>query len=166
MRRSYTAAPIALAAAGLIASGCGSNNDSSSSSAAAPANPATTTAATPAPSDPGALDATGGSATITAKDLSFSTKKIDAKAGKLKVKLDNDGKAPHEFVVIKTADAPDKLPTKGGGADEKGSVGEIEETKGGTSASHEFDLKPGHYVFICNVPGHYTAGMNGEIDVK
>ena len=55
---------------------------------------------------------------------------------------------------------------KGGGADVKGSVGAIEETKGGASASHEFDLKPGHYVFICNVPGHYAAGMNGEIDVK
>ena len=27
-------------------------------------------------------------------------------------------------------------------------------------------LKPGRYELVCNLPGHYAAGMHGELDVR
>jgi uncharacterized cupredoxin-like copper-binding protein len=36
----------------------------------------------------------------------------------------------------------------------------------GESAPHTFDLKPGTYVMVCNVPGHYDAGMYGTLTVR
>jgi uncharacterized cupredoxin-like copper-binding protein len=49
---------------------------------------------------------------------------------------------------------------------EDASVGEISETDGGAFKSHTFNLKPGHYVFVCNIPGHYANGMRGELTVQ
>jgi uncharacterized cupredoxin-like copper-binding protein len=46
------------------------------------------------------------------------------------------------------------------------SSGEIPEQEPGKSASHTLMLKPGAYVYICNVPGHYAAGMRGTLTVK
>jgi uncharacterized cupredoxin-like copper-binding protein len=28
------------------------------------------------------------------------------------------------------------------------------------------DLDPGNYVVICNIPGHYAAGMHAELTIK
>jgi uncharacterized cupredoxin-like copper-binding protein len=144
MRRTPTAAAILFCVLGLVAAGCGSSDDD----------------------DGGSSSGSGTSTTVTARDLSFSTKKIAAKPGKLTVTLDNQGQAPHEFVVLKTDAAPDSLKTKDGKVEMTGDIGEIPETDGGATNSGDFDLKPGHYVFICNVPTHYQAGMAGEIDVK
>jgi uncharacterized cupredoxin-like copper-binding protein len=115
---------------------------------------------------PSATPAAASSANITAKDFSFSTKHIDAKAGKLSVSLKNSGQAPHELVVLKTSTAPSKLKVSGGKVGESDSVGEIEEVASGKTGRHTFDLKPGHYVFVCNVPGHYMDGMRGAITVR
>ena len=45
-------------------------------------------------------------------------------------------------------------------------VGEIGDLKVGRSDTKEFDLKPGHYVFACNLAGHYRNGMYTELTVK
>jgi uncharacterized cupredoxin-like copper-binding protein len=58
------------------------------------------------------------------------------------------------------------LPTKGKEASEAGAVGEIREQKPGKSGARTFKLKPGRYVYICNAPGHYKAGMRGTLTVK
>jgi uncharacterized cupredoxin-like copper-binding protein len=76
------------------------------------------------------------------------------------------GSAEHELVLIRTTKAADALPTEGDQASEAGTVGEIPEQKPDKSASHTFKLKPGAYVFICNPPGHYAAGMRGTLTVK
>jgi uncharacterized cupredoxin-like copper-binding protein len=72
----------------------------------------------------------------------------------------------HEFVLIRTKKAPGALPTKGKEASEAGAVGEIREQKPGKSGARTFKLKPGRYVYICNAPGHYKAGMRGTLTVK
>jgi len=28
------------------------------------------------------------------------------------------------------------------------------------------DLKPGHYVFLCTLPGHYMQGMHVDVTVS
>ena len=39
------------------------------------------------------------------------------------------------------------------------SLGETEEMQPGASKDLTLDLKPGTYLLICNVAGHYAAGM-------
>lgn len=89
-------------------------------------------------------------------------------AGSVRFDVSNDGKIEHEFVVIKTNLAPDKLPLKGGEADEDAgpSPGEIPSVKVGKEKQLEVSLKPGKYVLICNLPGHYKAGQSTGLDVK
>ena len=62
----------------------------------------------------------------------------------------------------------DGLSVAGGRVDESGLdvVGRIPEFAGGTSASMTFDLTPGNYVLICNIPGHYGLGMATTLTVE
>ena len=85
-------------------------------------------------------------------------------AGTVTFKVMNHSKTlEHEFVVIKTNLAPDKLPyDKSAQRVEENKVdvvGEVDDLKPGTSGANTFDLKPGKYVAICNEPGHYNLGM-------
>ena len=71
----------------------------------------------------------------------------------------------HEFLVIKSDLAADKLPVGGDATvDEKAvtvidKVAEMDPGKSGTLA---VTLAAGHYVLICNRPGHYQAGMHTD----
>jgi uncharacterized cupredoxin-like copper-binding protein len=120
-----------------------------------------------APARPAALDASSGKATVTATDLKFSAASIEAPAGKVQLTLRNAGKVEHELVVLKTNADPASLKVNGGGrVSEAASVGEISETAAGATKSTTFDLKPGRYVYVCNIPGHYAGGMHGTLVVK
>ena len=46
------------------------------------------------------------------------------------------------------------------------SVGEITDVGPGQTKRHRFQLTPGKYAMICNVAGHYKAGMYGSVVVK
>ena len=154
-RLMLLAAPVV--AAGLIA-GCGS-----SSQAAAP-RAAKTPAKMPTANAPVAADA--GKVTVTTTEFAFAPTAITAKAGKLKITLDNQGKIPHELVVLKSDQAAGALKVSGGRVSEKSSAGEVSETAGGTTKSSTVTLKPGRYVYVCNIPGHYADGMRGTLTVK
>lgn len=86
-------------------------------------------------------------------------------AGKVKFEVTNSGAAPHEFVLLKTETKAADLPTEGGKAKETGLVDKTETLDPGASADLEVDLKAGHYVVLCNVPGHYQAGMYKDLTV-
>src|SRR6478672_11023449 len=86
-------------------------------------------------------------------------------AGKVRISAANDGKTTHEMVVLRT-DKPAASLGSGKRVSEAGSVGEISDLKAGASASKTFDLSPGHYVLICNLPGHYSAGMRADLTVR
>ena len=73
----------------------------------------------------------------------------------------------HEMVVIKTDTKAGDLPTNSAGeASEDGSIGEVADLAAGQSKSLTLDMKPGHYALICNLPGHYAAGMYADFTVK
>jgi uncharacterized cupredoxin-like copper-binding protein len=80
----------------------------------------------------------------------------------------NDGKIKHEFVVLKTNRAPGKLPLKNGEANEEAfdSPGEIGGIAPSKRDSLTVVLKPGKYVLICNLPGHYRAGQSTGLNVR
>lgn len=68
----------------------------------------------------------------------------------------------HNFVVMRTDTAPDKLAldTQTQKAkEEEGRVGGIEEPFPAGTRNLRLDLQPGHYVLICNVPTRYQLGM-------
>ena len=88
------------------------------------------------------------------------------KSGKVTFDVANDGDQVHEMVLIKTDAAPGDLPMQKGEASEAGSVGEVSELDAGASGTLTIHLAPGRYVMICNVPGHYVAGMHTEFTVS
>jgi uncharacterized cupredoxin-like copper-binding protein len=151
----------------IATAGCGSDDSSSSASSPGAKSQDPATPSSERSSASAATQVSDGRATIAMSDFRFQPKALRASAGKLRVTANNTGKAPHEFVVIKTEKAPDALPTNSKGeASEAGAVGEIGEQQPGQSASHSFSLKPGTYVYICNVPGHYQSGMYGKLTVN
>jgi uncharacterized cupredoxin-like copper-binding protein len=150
---------VAIVLVALSIGGCGGDDGSSASS-----TPKTMTEASRAATTSG--DAPNGQLTVDMSEYKFAPARITADAGTLRVTAKNSGSQPHEFVVIRTDAAPGELPVHDGRASEKGSVGEIAEQEPGSSGSHAFRLKTGRYVFVCNVPGHYAAGMRGSLVVR
>jgi uncharacterized cupredoxin-like copper-binding protein len=139
---------VGLAAVGIIAfvllsSGSGSNAKSKS---AAPA-------------------ATAGPVSVRLTDFKIAPSISTASAGKVTFVAANAGKEAHEMVVVRTDGGPSSL-LKGDKASEAGSVGEIGEFKAGGTERVTLNLKPGHYVLLCNIPGHFKAGMFKNFIVK
>lgn len=80
-------------------------------------------------------------------------------SGKVTFVVTNTGKVKHDFVVLKTNLAPSKLPMAGAKAKEVGRVGKTPVFGPKQTRKLTLTLKPGRYLLICNVPGHYMAGM-------
>lgn len=83
--------------------------------------------------------------------------------------VSNDGNIIHNFRVIATDLPADELPQAGGGVDEEAPdlevVASIPDFSGGETQTVDVDLPAGNYVLICNVPGHYAAGMRAAFGV-
>jgi plastocyanin len=125
---------------------------------------------TPTPSPTPAFDGTpveGGKVTVIGTEFKFDPAALSSKPGKIQVTLDNQGAAPHEIVFIKTdADEGSLTPGSDGTVPEKGAVGEVSAIPGGQTKTATVAFKPGHYVYVCNVPGHYQSGMHGTLVVQ
>jgi uncharacterized cupredoxin-like copper-binding protein len=75
----------------------------------------------------------------------------------------------HEFVVIQTDLPADQLlPGANGQLDEEKltSMGEKGDILFGQGADLALKLPVGHYLLICNLPGHYQAGMHAAFTVS
>ena len=123
---------------------------------------ATTTTTTNAATAPKSLSVDMG-------DFFFDPKNATAAAGKVKLKAPNKGNVPHELVLLQTTQDPAKLKTKSNGeVDEEAykSPGEIGETPAGKTGTKTVSLQTGKYAMICNLPGHYKAGLSGSLQVE
>jgi uncharacterized cupredoxin-like copper-binding protein len=109
-----------------------------------------------------------GGVSATEKDFEISLASSSAPAGSVSFDITNEGPSAHEFVVIKTDDAPDALPVKDGTVEEDkvDVVDEAEDIAPSTTANLTTDLEAGSYVIICNVTGHYEAGMHTAFTVS
>jgi uncharacterized cupredoxin-like copper-binding protein len=91
-------------------------------------------------------------------------------AGTHTIRFTNHGSIGHEIVIFKTDRAADALPLKDGNVNEDAlqSVADSGDAlqPGGTETVTTADLTPGHYVVVCNLPGHYKAGMRLDLTVK
>jgi uncharacterized cupredoxin-like copper-binding protein len=87
------------------------------------------------------------------------------KSGQVTFHVTNsDTSDTHEFVIFKTDLAPGGLPlNSSNGVDETAQsltkIGEIPDMAPGDVKDLTVTLDPGNYVAICNLPGHYQAGM-------
>ena len=108
-------------------------------------------------------------------DLTKATMGIKAspdavKAGEVTFKVTNDSKDTiHEMIVMYLADPGKPLPYLEAenrvDEDRAGDKGEVSELDPGKSGTLTVELKAGKYLLICNVPGHYGAGMWAEFTV-
>ena len=151
----FTVAAIGVVVA-LIA-GCGSSSSGSSSSGSSSSSSSTATKTTAA--------ATNSKATVTLSEMKVVPSPTSAKAGEVTFNVKNAGSIPHEMVVIKTSKQADQLGT-GSRVPETGSVGETGDIPAGKSKTLKLKLAAGHYALICNVPGHYSAGMHADFNVS
>lgn len=107
---------------------------------------------------------------VTERDFAISLDPADAQAGSIVFNVRNQGPSTHELVVIRTDLAADALPVKKGVVDETASgltiSAEQENISPGTSATLTTNLTAGKYALICNIPGHYEAGMHAGFEVR
>ncbi len=86
------------------------------------------------------------------------------KAGEVTFEVTNTSKElVHETILVRAPAEGQAVPydEQKGLIDEDaaGHLGEVSELEPGKSGALRLDLKPGRYALICNVPGHYVAGM-------
>ena len=92
-------------------------------------------------------------------------------AGQVTLTIHNDGKVAHELLAFKSPLDVSQFPKANGGIDEEG-PGITKDSDGdnldpGTTQTRTVDLStPGTYVFVCNLPGHFAAGMYTTVVVK
>ena len=106
-------------------------------------------------------------------DVEHMTLQVDRtqlKAGKVTFDVTNASQDQiHEMLVLRTDAVGQPLPYDA--KDEKvieqntqdlGEVADLDPGKGGTLT---LDLRPGHYILICNQPGHFMHGMKADLTV-
>jgi plastocyanin len=105
----------------------------------------------PAPEPEPAGEGPGGTLRLAASpsDLAFDTTSLTSEPGKVTIDLDNPAALEHNVAI-----------------EQEGKEIATSETitEGKTSVSA--DLAPGTYTFLCTVPGHAEAGMEGKLTVK
>ena len=118
----------------------------------------------------GGAGTTGGqSVVVKLTDNGISLDRTSVNSGKVTFTVTNAGTLVHEFAVLKTDLPADKLPAdpaKPGQVKEDGNVGEVADLALKETKDLSLDLKPGQYVLICNVVGHYGTGMHVAFTVK
>jgi hypothetical protein len=92
-------------------------------------------------------------------------------AGLVDLNVTDNGPTAHELLIFQTDLAPDKLPLGPDGRVDEGGDGILkvfdsgDNVTVGTSKLFHTALAAGNYVMVCNLPGHYKAGMHTAFTV-
>jgi uncharacterized cupredoxin-like copper-binding protein len=102
--------------------------------------------------------------------MSLRTNIASVKAGKVTFDVTNLSRSiVHEMIVVavENLNAPLPYDYNTGQIPEKQikMLGETDEMEPNAEKTIALDLKPGNYLLICNVPGHYAAGMWSTLTV-
>jgi uncharacterized cupredoxin-like copper-binding protein len=99
------------------------------------------------------------------------TTPTDVPAGKFQYTILNNGTVQHELLVFHTTIAAAQLPLGADGnilenAPGLNKISDGDNIDPGKGQTRTIDLsQPGTYVFVCNLPGHYKAGMFTRVTV-
>lgn len=99
---------------------------------------------------------------VTLKDFGVAAAQASAPAGGVTFLVQNSGAIPHEFVVVKSDLATDKLPQFEQKLVDEKQVQVISRTApldAGKKQELTATLQPGKYILLCNVASHYVSGM-------
>jgi uncharacterized cupredoxin-like copper-binding protein len=101
---------------------------------------------------------------LTKATMGITAEPATAKPGVVSFHVTNDSKdTVHEMIVMYLDDPTKPLPYLADenrvDEDKAGDKGEVSELEPGASGSLTVTLKAGTYLLICNVAGHYAAGM-------
>ena len=107
---------------------------------------------------------------MTKATMGVKLSRPSAPAGVVTFKVTNTSKDTiHEMIVMDPQDLSKPLPYIDAenqvDEDKAGDKGEVSELDPGKSGTLTLSLKPGKYLLICNVPGHYSAGMWTQFEV-
>jgi uncharacterized cupredoxin-like copper-binding protein len=112
---------------------------------------------------------TGTPVAATVKDFAIVVDPGSVSAGEIRFTITNDGPSTHEFVVLRTDLAADALPVEGDEVPEDdpalSNAGEAEDIAAGSTTTLALTLEAGSYVILCNITGHYVAGMHTAFTV-
>jgi uncharacterized cupredoxin-like copper-binding protein len=155
---------LALATISLLVAGCGASAAPTLTFVAAPTSPPGAVTAAPSP----VVSLAPTAAIVVPPTIDLAEWTVDTastlKAGTIKFKISNSGTIAHELLVFKSDLQPAAYPTNpaGGIVEEGGGVDLVSEGEnidpGGTQ-TRSVTLTPGTYLFVCNIPGHFKAGM-------
>ncbi len=90
-------------------------------------------------------------------------------SGTVTLRIHNEGPDQHELIVA--PGSVSSLPLRKDGltvdeeAIEASEPGSLEPGEPGSTRYLTVTLKPGRYVFFCNMEGHFMAGMHAEVEV-
>ncbi|HEY5709601.1 MAG TPA: plastocyanin/azurin family copper-binding protein, partial [Solirubrobacterales bacterium] len=106
---------------------------------------------TPAPKPKPAAKGPGSTLQLAASptDLAFDTTSLTSKPGKVTIDFDNPAALEHNVAI-----------------EQDGKEIAVSETLTEGKTSVSADLAPDTYTFLCTVPGHAEAGMQGTLVVK
>jgi uncharacterized cupredoxin-like copper-binding protein len=106
-------------------------------------------------------------------DYTFGLTPERIRPGEVTFLVENDATTTlHQLVMVKTYlpadELPDAVPGRmlDAGADVFTLVGAVSDLDPGQAGVLKAWLEPGHYVYLCDTPGHYRRGMYGEFTVS
>jgi hypothetical protein len=91
--------------------------------------------------------------------------------GQVDLRITNGGRVQHELLVFRSDLPPSAYPTNDGDIVEDGPgvslISDGDNIDPGDIQTRTVDLtQPGTYLFVCNLHGHFKAGMYSEVTVK
>ncbi|HXB14462.1 MAG TPA: hypothetical protein VNV44_01835 [Solirubrobacteraceae bacterium] len=91
-------------------------------------------------------------------------------SGTVTLRIHNEGPDQHELIIVPGTIASLPLRKDGLTVDEEtvesSEPGSLEPGEPGSTRDLTVDLRPGRYVFFCNMEGHFMAGMHAEVEVQ
>jgi uncharacterized cupredoxin-like copper-binding protein len=121
--------------------------------------------------DLGGSQTPAGAVSATEADFHIALSATELSAGDTTFEITNSANQNHEFVVFATDLDPANFPkSPDGNVDEEGpglkDVSDGDDIPAGGHQTRKVNLPPGRYVAVCNLPGHFAAGMHTVITVK
>jgi hypothetical protein len=91
-------------------------------------------------------------------------------AGTVTLRVHNEGPDQHELIIVPGSEQSLPLRKDGLTVDEESvessEPGALDPGEPGSVRDLTVQLKPGRYVFFCNMEGHFMAGMHAEVVVR
>jgi hypothetical protein len=105
---------------------------------------------------------------ITERDFHIQTP-THLQPGHVLLRVSNEGPDQHELIVLRRDPSAVPLRADGITVDEESlegaEAGSLEPGEPGSVRYLSVDLKPGRYLFFCNMEGHFMGGMHSEVVV-